>query len=148
MSWTPHVTVATIVEKDGRYLIVEEDVNGVRCYNQPAGHLEAGETLIEAAIRETQEETGWKVDIQGVVGIGLYKAPRNGVTYCRTTFFAKAIEQLPNAKLDVGIIGPKWLTVDEIRALGDQLRSEMIVQTIENYEQGHRYPLDMIYHAI
>lgn len=148
MEWIPHVTVATIVENDGRFLLVEESVNGHTCFNQPAGHLDPGETLVEAAIRETLEETGWEVEIQGVVGVGLYKAPRNGVTYCRTTFFAKAIRQLPDAQLDHGIIAPRWLTLDEIRQLGNRLRSPLVLQTIENYRNGHRYPLDMVYHAI
>ena len=148
MDWNPHVTVATVIEDNGRFLLVEERVNGHTCFNQPAGHLDPGETLIEAALRETREETGWEIEIQGVVGVGLYKAPRNGVTYCRTTFFAKAIRQLPDAKLDDGIIGPKWLSVDEIRELGDRLRSPMVLQTIESYQNGHRYPLEMMYHAI
>lgn len=145
MSWYPHVTVATVIEHEGRFLLVEEETPQGRVYNQPAGHLEAGETLIEAARRETLEETGWQVQITGVVGIGLYTAPANGVTYHRTTFFAQPLRHDPAATLDSGIIGPVWLDLSEIRRSSAKLRSPLVLKVIEQYLAGHRYPLSLLY---
>ncbi len=146
MSWQPHVTVATVVEHNGRFLLVEEhDASGERVYNQPAGHLEAGETLVEAAYRETLEETGYRVRIDGVVGIGLYTAPANGVTYHRTTFFGQVLEHLPQQPLDTGILCALWLEPEAIRASSGKLRSPLVWQVVRQYLDGHRYPLSMIY---
>ena len=89
--FAPHVTVATVIENAGRFLLVEEWSSGQLVYNQPAGHLDPGETLLEAAVRETFEETGWQVELTGIVGSCLYKAPLNGETYYRTTFAARAL---------------------------------------------------------
>lgn len=89
MSWQPHITVATVVERDGKFLFVEEFKAGQHVFNQPAGHLEANETLAQAALRETLEETAWDVELTGVVGIYLYTAPSNGVTYQRICFAAR-----------------------------------------------------------
>src|SRR5690554_476316 len=95
MNWHAHVTVATVIEDNGRFLLVEEQQRGRLVLNQPAGHLEPGETLIEAAVRETLEETGWTVEVLGLVGVGLYTAPSNGVTYYRTTFFGRPLSHDP-----------------------------------------------------
>lgn len=145
MDWYAHVTVATVIEDNGRFLLVEEQQNGQLVLNQPAGHLEPNESLIEAASRETLEETGWTVEVQGVVGIGLYTSPRNGVTYCRTTFHAKALSHDAQRALDTGIVRAVWMTLEEIRAASDRLRSPMVLTVIEQYRSGHRYPLSMIF---
>lgn len=145
MSWYPHVTVATVIEDQGRYLLVEEYAEGRLVFNQPAGHLEQNETLIEAALRETLEETAWSVEIQGVVGVSLYVAPSNGITYCRNCFFGKPLRHNPELKLDTGIERALWLSYEEIVALGPRLRSPMVVKTIEQYRSGHRYPLSVVY---
>lgn len=144
MTWNPHATVATIVEQDGRYLLVEEVVDGNLVLNQPAGHIEAGESITAAALRETQEETGWNVVLNALVGIYHYPAP-NGATYFRFSFAATAIEQLPEAELDDGIIGPVWLTLEELIARKSQWRSPMVKRCIEDFAAGKRFPLDMIY---
>lgn len=144
MTWAPHVTVATIVEKDDRFLMVYEESDGKLVYNQPAGHLDPNETLQEAALRETLEETGWTVELTGVVGVNLYTAPANGVTYCRTTFIAKAVSHDPTRALDTGIIEAVWLTYDELLARKDQLRSPMTLQIVEEYRAGRRFPLAVI----
>lgn len=144
MTWAPHVTVATIVERDNRYLMVYEDADGKLVYNQPAGHLDPNETLCEAAIREALEETGWTIKLTGVVGINLYTAPSNGVTYMRTTFIGEALTHDATRKLDTGIIEAVWLTYEELVARKDQLRSPMTLQIIEDYRAGRRFPLEVV----
>ena len=144
MTWSPHVTVATIVERDNRFLMVYEESDGELVYNQPAGHLDPNETLKEAAIRETLEETGWTVKLTGVVGINLYTAPINGITYCRTTFIAEALSHDSLRQLDTGIIEAVWLTYEEIRERKNNLRSPMTLQIIEDYRAGRRFPLDVV----
>ena len=116
MTWQPHITVATIVEDNGRFLMVEELKGGRAVLNQPAGHLDPNETLTEAAVRETLEETGWDVEATGIVGIYLYTAPSNGVTYQRVCFIAKALKHHPDYQLDEGILRARWLTRDELMA--------------------------------
>lgn len=143
MSFTPHVTVATVVEQSGRFLLVRERIGGEEKLNQPAGHLEANESLQQAAVRETLEETGWEVEATGVVGIDLYQAPANGVTYVRTTFIARPLHHRPDAPLDTGIIGPIWLTPGEIRERAAQLRSPLVLKVIEDYLSGRRFPLEV-----
>ena len=133
MEWHPHVTVATLVENDGKFLFVEEIKHGRKVLNQPAGHLEENESLIEAALRETLEETQWRVEILGVVGVGLYKAPANGVTYHRTSFFARPIAFCPEQKLDIDIEQAIWLTPDELRERRGQLRSPLVLECLERY---------------
>jgi ADP-ribose pyrophosphatase YjhB (NUDIX family) len=145
MDWYAHVTVATVIEDGGRFLLVEEEADGQLVFNQPAGHLEKGEALIDAAVRETLEETGWTVEIQGLVGVGLYTAPSNSITYFRTCFFGKAISHDPQRKLDAGIVRAAWLTYDEIKALSARMRSPLVTKVIEQYRDGHRYPLSSVF---
>ena len=144
MRFTPHVTVATIIEDQGRFLLVEEMADGRAVFNQPAGHLEADESLMQAALRETLEETGWDVELTGVTGIYLYTAPSNGVTYQRVCFAAKALRQHPAHPLDEGIIGPRWLSRDELAALPQRWRSELVLRCIDDYLEGPQFPLTLI----
>jgi len=113
MTWHPHITVATIVEDNGRFLMVDELMGGRAVLNQPAGHLDPDETLTEAAVRETLEETGWDVEATGIVGIYLYTAPSNGVTYQRVCFIAKALKHHPDYQLDERILRARWLTRED-----------------------------------
>lgn len=141
--WTPHATVATVIERDGRFLLVEEIAElGTAVFNQPAGHIEEGESVIAAALRETLEETGWEVRIEALLGIYIYPAP-NGITYHRYCLIAKAIAPNAHAVLDQGIIGPRWLSLEELRHC-TQLRSPMVLRCVEDYVAGKRYPLDLI----
>jgi len=144
MRFTPHVTVATIVEDNGRFLMVEELAEGRAVFNQPAGHLEADESLIQAALRETLEETGWDVELTAVTGIYLYTAPSNGITYQRICFAAKPVRHHPGLALDQGIIGPQWLTRDELMAQPTRWRSELVMHCIDDYLAGERFPLSLI----
>lgn len=144
MDWQPHITVATIVEDNGRFLMVEESKGGRNVLNQPAGHLDPNETLIEAAVRETLEETGWDVEPTGVLGIYLYTAPSNGVTYQRVCFIAKALRHHADYQLDDGIVCAKWLTREELIAQREHWRSELIMRCIDDYLDGKRFGLELI----
>ena len=144
MTWAPHVTVATIIERDNRFLMVYEESDGKLVYNQPAGHLDPDETLFEAAIRETLEETGWTIRLTGVVGVNLYTAPSNGITYFRTTFIAEAVSHDADYKLDTGIIEAVWLTYEELVERKNQLRSPMTLQIIDDYRNGRVFPLNVV----
>jgi 8-oxo-dGTP pyrophosphatase MutT (NUDIX family) len=144
MTWAPHVTVATIIERDNRFLMVYEEADGKTVYNQPAGHLDSDETLHQAAIRETLEETGWAIQLTGVVGVNLYTAPSNGVTYLRTTFIGEALHHDAQRKLDTGIIEAVWLTYEELVARKAHLRSPMTLKIIEDYRNGRIFPLSVI----
>ncbi len=140
----PHVTVATVVESDGRYLLVEECREGKTVYNQPAGHLEAGESLQQAALRECLEETGWDVELTAFLGATVYLAPTNGVTYVRHTFSAKPLNHHPEYHLDEGIIAAHWLTIDEIKRYENQLRSPLVIEAIQTFESGSHLPLSAV----
>lgn len=144
MTWKPHATVAVIVEdRQGRFLLVEERSNGMIVFNQPAGHIEEGEAITEAARREALEETGWEVEPHAFLGMYRYVAPANGRTYFRFCFVANAVRHVSDT-LDDDIIAAHWLTVDEIRRLGDRLRSPMVLDCILDYRKGRRFPLDVI----
>ncbi len=139
----PHCTVATVVERQQRYLLVLEERNGCLLYNQPAGHLEAGESLIEAAQRETLEETAWNVQIKSYLGVSLYRAPSNGITYVRHSFAARAMGFNPELSLDQGIVEAVWLSIDEIDRIKDQLASPLVYRDILQFRANKLYPLEM-----
>lgn len=147
MTWTPHATVAVIVEDDdGRFLLVEEISSGLVVFNQPAGHIEEDESILDAVRRETLEETGWQVEPTHFLGLYTYKAPANGVTYYRFCYSARAVKKV-SERLDDGIIAAHWLTVDEVGSLGDKLRSPLVLKCIEDYRNGRRFPLDVVVDA-
>jgi len=145
MTWSPHTTVATVVEQDGRFLMVEETDGGHTVFNQPAGHLDAKETLFQAAVRETLEETGWHVTLTGFLGTYVYDAP-NGTTYVRHSFIARADRHDPEVALDTGIIAAHWLTPEAIQSDGFPARSPLVLKTLADYLSGRRLPLDTVYH--
>ncbi|WP_404362036.1 NUDIX hydrolase [Marinobacter sp.] len=144
MTWTPHVTAAVVIEDgQGRFLLVEEVSGGKVVLNQPAGHVEEGESILTAACRETLEETGWRVDLDYLLGVYTFVAPANGVTYYRFCFAARALEKLTD-QLDTEIITTHWLTPEEVRDRRDSLRSPLVLECIEDYRKGRRYPLDVL----
>ncbi|MDN3639835.1 NUDIX hydrolase [Simiduia curdlanivorans] len=131
--WAPHITVAVILEQDGKYLFVRENTDqGIRI-NQPAGHVEAGESLAQAACRETLEETGYKVTLAGFVSLSSYTAPSNGTTYFRATFSAKDAKQVPGARLDPDIIEPIWLSREELEQQKAAWRSPLVADVLDQY---------------
>ena len=143
--WQPDVTVATLVARDGRLLCVEERVAGQLVINQPAGHLEPDESLIEAALRETREETGWNVRITHLVGAYQWKA-ETGRHYLRFAFAAEPVEQIEGAILDEGIVRALWLTPGELQARAEQHRSPLVWRCVADYLGGSRHPLDLVRH--
>jgi ADP-ribose pyrophosphatase YjhB (NUDIX family) len=144
MSWPPHITVAAIVEENGKFLMVEETSGGKLVYNQPAGHLDPNETLAEACVREAFEETGWHIEVTHVLGVSRYTSEHNGTLYYRTSFIAKALEHDKNAKLDDGIERAVWLSYEDLKAEPEKLRSPLVLKNIEQYLAGECYPLSMI----
>lgn len=143
MDWDARLTVATVIERDGRFLVVEEYADGDELvYNQPAGHLDEHETLAAAAIRETLEETAWEVGVDAIVGLYYWTHPQ-GHTFIRTCFAGHALHHHPDQPLDRGIVRALWLTRDEIAALGPRLRSPMVLRCVDDYRAGRRYPLEL-----
>jgi len=150
MQWKPHVTVAAIVEREGQYLMVEERPDDRTVYNQPAGHLERGESLLDAVRREVREETAWAFEAEGLVGVYLYPHPdpARGITYLRFCFHGRVHDHRPGQALDAGILQAPWLTREELLERRTQLRSPLVLECIEDYLAGRRYPLDMLRHHL
>ena len=142
--WQPDVTVATLVVRDGRLLCVEERANGHVVINQPAGHLEPNESLVEAAVRETREETGWNVRITHLVGAYQRKAEATGRHYLRFAFAAEPLDQIPDARLDEGIVRALWLDPAELQALSARHRSPLVWRCAADYLAGCRHPLSLV----
>lgn len=140
----PAVSVATIVERDGRFLLVEERTRGGLRLNQPAGHLEAGETLQAGAVRETLEESAWRVEVTGLVGIYLWQPPDSRRAYLRFSFTATARAQEAGRALDDGIVRALWMTAAEMRGCLARHRTPLVMRCVDDYVAGRRMPLDCI----
>lgn len=140
--FNPHVTVATIVEKDGKFLMVEEDLHGEKILNQPAGHLDRGETLIQAAVRETLEESAWLVQIDHLVEFSQWTSPNSGTHFLRACFAGSPIKHLSERELDTGIIQTLWMTRDEVEANSHRLRSPLVLHHIDHYLAGKKFDLN------
>ncbi len=141
--WTPHVTVATVVVRDGRLLLVEEAIDGRQVLNQPAGHLEPDESLAAAAVRETLEETGWTVRLSAFIGTYQWTAP-DGTPFLRFAYAAEALSHDPGRPLDTGILRALWLTPAELKADPARLRSPLVWQVVADYLAGQRHPLSLV----
>ena len=147
--WQPDVTVAAVVVRDGRLLCVEERVNGRLVINQPAGHLEPDESLVDAAVREAREETGWNVRVTHLVGAYQWKAPvhpdgSGGRHYLRFAFAAEAVDEVPGAPLDEGIVRALWMTPAELQAEAARHRSPLVWRVVADFLGGRRHPLSLV----
>jgi 8-oxo-dGTP pyrophosphatase MutT (NUDIX family) len=139
-----HLTVAALVPGEQGFLLVKEEDDGRIVINQPAGHVEPGEGILEAVKRETFEETGWQVEPRSLLGISIYTSPHNQVTYYRMAFLCDALEQDRQAVLDSDIIETLWLSETELRTRHSEMRSPMVITTLDDYCAGKRYPLEII----
>jgi 8-oxo-dGTP pyrophosphatase MutT (NUDIX family) len=147
--WKPSVTVAAVIERDGRYLLVEERTpEGLRL-NNPAGHLDPGESLAAAAAREALEETAHPFEPSALVGIYLARITREStgedITYLRFAFCGAVGEPIPGRVLDEPVERTLWMTLDEVRASQPRHRSALVLQCIEDHHAGRRHPLDLLH---
>ncbi len=145
MDWSPHTTVAAVIERDGRFLMVEEMIDDQAVLNQPAGHLEDGESLLQAITREVKEETAWSFTPQSLLGIYQWKHPTKHHTYMRTTFIGSVADHNPRQSLDDGIISANWFSRQQIKE--SILRSPMVMRNIDDYLAGLSYPLTLLQHV-
>jgi len=144
--WKPNVTVAALMERDGRFLLVEEETSEGLRFNQPAGHLDAGESLVAACAREALEETAHEFEPTGLVGVYQWPRPQGDITYLRFAFAGKVGAHDTARVLDTGILRAVWMTVAEIEATAARHRSPLILQCVRDYLAGRRFPLDVIRH--
>jgi ADP-ribose pyrophosphatase YjhB (NUDIX family) len=141
--WTPRVTVAAVVEREGRFLLVEEATEEGVVFNQPAGHLEDGENLLDAVRREVLEETCRTFQPDGLIGVYRWRMPDRGRTYLRFCFHGRCSARDPRLSLDEGILGTLWLGRAELAATA-RLRSHLVLACIDDYLAGRSFPLDLL----
>ena len=144
--WKPNVTVAAVIERAGRFLMVEEEtVDGLR-FNQPAGHLDEGESLVDAVAREALEETAYPFRAEALVGLYQWPRPDGEVTYLRFAFSGALLGDALPRQLDEGIVRAVWMTVAELEDTAARHRSPLILQCVRDYLGGRRFPLELIRH--
>lgn len=146
MIWKPNVTVAAVVQRDGKFLLVEEETDAGLAFNQPAGHLEEGESLVDAVVREALEETAYHFRPTHLVGIYQWQHPVKALTYLRFAFGGELRGYEAGRPLDDGIVGARWLTLDEVKATQARHRSPLILRCCEDLLAGRHYPLDLLVH--
>ena len=144
--WKPNVTVAALIERDGRFLLVEEETEDGLRFNQPAGHLDQGESLAAACAREVLEETAWGFTPTELVGVYQWPRPQGDITYLRFAFCGELGAHHEGRALDAGIQRAVWMTPDEIRATVDRHRSPLVSQCVSDYLTGRRFSLDLVRH--
>lgn len=144
MAWVPHITVASIIKQDDKYLFVEEYVQNNLVINQPAGHLEENESIIEACIRETLEETAYLIVVNSLVGVYQERKKNSLDMWLRFCFDCTIKKEFKNRKLDKNIVKKLWLSKDEIINKNISLRSSMVLKCIEDYENNKKYPLEIL----
>lgn len=144
MSRTPDITVAAVTETDGRFLVVEERINRRLVFNQPAGHVELGETLLAAVVREVREETAWGFNPQALVGVYLWRNPSSGRSTMRFAFTGTVADHDAQQPLDRGIVCTHWLSRQDLVEREQRLRSPLVLKCIEDYLGGTRRPLETV----
>jgi 8-oxo-dGTP pyrophosphatase MutT (NUDIX family) len=148
MVWKPDVTVAAVIERDGKFLLVEERAGGRVVLNQPAGHLEHSETLQQAIARETLEETGWTFVPREIVGIYLWQPANLNKTFLRVAFCGRLEGHDPSRPLDHGILRTRWLDRDQLTTAQARHRSPLVARCVDDYLSGARYPLELLTHLM
>ncbi|HWK73999.1 MAG TPA: NUDIX hydrolase [Povalibacter sp.] len=148
MSLRPDLTVAAVVEREGRFLLVEERVGNAMVFNQPAGHVERGEELTAAVIRETLEESAWTFQPEALTGIYLWDQPEKQRSYLRFTFCGRVTQHDPKRRLDRGIERALWMDRTQLVMRSSRLRSPMVLRCIDDYLEGRRYPLSVVQHML
>jgi len=144
MRWCPDLTVAAIVVRDDRFLVVEERINGQLVLNQPAGHVEDAESILSACIRETLEESAWVFTPQHLVGTYLWRTPRSGRTSLRFAFCGEVSDFDPLRRLDRGIVATHWLTRQQLAGQAHRLRGPLVLRCIDDYLAGQRFDLSAV----
>ena len=142
----PEITVAAVTQSDGRFLVVEERINERLVFNQPAGHVERGESLLSAVIREVREETAWRFEAASLIGVYLWRSPQSGVTTMRFAFSGAVDDHQAAQPLDHGIIATHWLSLADLQKRAQSLRSPLVMRCIEDYLDGRHQPLDRVAH--
>ncbi len=145
-TWTPHVVVAAIVERDGKFLLVEEHTSEGLRLNQPAGHWEPGETLLDAVRRETLEETAHHVEPTALLGCYSTYYPKRDITYLRFAYICQETGLDDARILDDGIVRAVWLSPEELAASAIPHRSQLVMRCVQDYLAGRRFPLDFVSH--
>ena len=144
MIWKPSVTVAAVIERGGRFLFVEERIEGRLVLNQPAGHLDPGESLVAACRREVLEETAHGFEPRALVGIYRWHYAAKDVTFLRFCFAGEVSDADPDRKLDKEIVRLHWLTAAELAARRPEHRSPLVAKCVTDFLAGRRYPLDLL----
>jgi 8-oxo-dGTP pyrophosphatase MutT (NUDIX family) len=144
MPRTPDITVAAVTETDGRFLVVEERINRRLVFNQPAGHVERGETLLAAVVREVREETAWGFQPQALIGVYLWRNPSSGRATMRFAFTGTVADHKAHQPLDRGIVCTHWLSRADLMEREQRLRSPLVLRCVEDYLDGTRLPLDPV----
>lgn len=144
MTVRPDLTVAAVVERDGQFLLVEERVSNRIVFNQPAGHVERGEQIVDAVVRETLEETAWTFHPEALVGIYYWEQPERNRSFLRFAFSGRVSDHDSTRVLDRGIERAVWMSREQLVARAPRLRSPMVLRCIDDFTAGRRFPLEII----
>ncbi|MEO7774192.1 MAG: NUDIX hydrolase [Steroidobacteraceae bacterium] len=144
MTWKPDLTVAAVVQQDDRFLIVEERIDGQLVLNQPAGHVEDNESILQAVVRETREETAWLFSPRYLLGTYLWRNPRDGCSSLRFAFLGDVSDRRAHQKLDHGIVAARWLRRSDLEQSPARLRSPLVLRCIDDFIAGQRFSLDCV----
>jgi 8-oxo-dGTP pyrophosphatase MutT (NUDIX family) len=144
VAWKPDITVAAVSEDEGCFLVVEERINHRLVFNQPAGHVENGETILEALVREVREETAWVFLPAAFLGVYLWRNPASGRATLRFAFSGAVADHDASQPLDRGIVRTHWLSRAQLIERTARLRSPLVLRCIDDYLSGRRLPLDAV----